>query len=93
MSLANYTAGHTEARPIPLEPPAIGRLTEVLVPTLILHGDLDVSGVTAGAEALELGIAVLDEQGLPATSHAVERGNRRHRKRQKGVDRVRSKAC
>src|SRR5207247_6653207 len=30
---------------------------------------------------------------LPATSNAVERGNRRHRKMQKSVYRVRSKVC
>ena len=30
---------------------------------------------------------------LPATSNAVERGNRRHRTRQKSVCRIRSKAC
>ena len=30
---------------------------------------------------------------LPATSNAVERGNRRHRKMQKSVYRVRSKLC
>jgi hypothetical protein len=30
---------------------------------------------------------------LPATSNAVERGNRRHRKRQKSVYRVRSQSC
>jgi len=71
MSLANYTAGHTEARPIPLEPPAIGRLAEVRVPTLILHGDLDVSGVTAGAEALELGIAGARRVVVPRVAHMV----------------------
>ena len=34
-----------------------------------------------------------DDQLLPATSNAVERGNRRHRQRQKSVSRVRSKGC
>jgi hypothetical protein len=34
----------------------------------------------------------LDEL-LPATSNAVERGNRRHRKMQKSVYLVRSKVC
>ena len=35
----------------------------------------------------------LDDKLLPATSNAVERGNRRHRKMQKSVYRVRSKVC
>jgi hypothetical protein len=36
---------------------------------------------------------ILDDKLLPATSNAVERGNRRHRKMQKSVYRIRSKVC
>jgi len=39
---------------------------------------------------LEKALTVLDDTLLPATSNAVERGNRRHRKMQKSVYRVRS---
>jgi len=42
---------------------------------------------------LEKALTFLDDKLLPATSNAVERGNRRHRKRQKSVYRVRSKVC
>jgi hypothetical protein len=42
---------------------------------------------------LEKALTFLDDQLLPATSNAVERGNRRHRKMQKSVSRVRSKVC
>lgn len=35
----------------------------------------------------------LDDKWLPTTSNAVERGNRRHRKRPKSVYRIRSKVC
>jgi hypothetical protein len=42
---------------------------------------------------LEKALTFLDDRLLPATSNAVERGNRRHRKRQKRVYRVRSKVC
>ena len=45
------------------------------------------------APTLEHALTFLDDTLLPATSHAVERGNRRHRTRQKSVYRVRSKAC
>jgi hypothetical protein len=38
---------------------------------------------------LEKALTFLDDKLLPATSNAVERGNRRHRKMQKGVYRVR----
>jgi hypothetical protein len=39
---------------------------------------------------LEKALTFLDDKLLPATSNAVERGNRRHRKMQKNVYRVRS---
>jgi Transposase len=42
------------------------------------------------APTLEKALTFLDDQLLPATSNAVERGNRRHRKMQKSVYRVRS---
>ncbi|MDH3599713.1 MAG: hypothetical protein OEU26_08775 [Candidatus Tectomicrobia bacterium] len=42
---------------------------------------------------LEKALTFLDDKLLPATSNAVERGNRRHRKMQKSVYRVRSKTC
>ena len=38
---------------------------------------------------LEKALTFLDDKLLPATSNAVERGNRRHRKMQKAVYRVR----
>jgi hypothetical protein len=40
---------------------------------------------------IEKSLVFLDHPGLPSTSNAVERGNRRHRKMQKSVYRVRSK--
>lgn len=42
---------------------------------------------------LEKALIILDDKLLPATSNAVERGNRRHRKMQKRVYRVRSQPC
>ena len=39
---------------------------------------------------LEKALTFLDDKLLPATSNSVERGNRRHRKMQKGVYRVRT---
>jgi hypothetical protein len=42
---------------------------------------------------LEKALTFLDDKLLPATSNAVERGNRRHRKMQKSVDRMRSQVC
>jgi transposase len=42
------------------------------------------------APTLDKALTFLDDKLLPATSNAVERGNRRHRKMQKSVYRVRS---
>jgi hypothetical protein len=42
---------------------------------------------------LEKALTFLDDKLLPATSNAVERGNRRHRKMQKSVYRVRTHAA
>jgi hypothetical protein len=42
---------------------------------------------------LEKALTFLDDKLLPATSNAVERGNRRHRKMQKTVYRVRTKSA
>ena len=42
---------------------------------------------------LEHALTVLDDTLVPATSQAVARGKRRHRKRQKRGDRVRRKVC
>jgi hypothetical protein len=42
---------------------------------------------------LEKALTFLDDKLLPATSNAVERGNRRHRKMHKSVYRVRSQVC
>ena len=42
------------------------------------------------APTLDKALTFLDDNLLPATSHAVERGNRRYRTRQKQVYRVRT---
>ena len=44
------------------------------------------------APALEKALTFLDDKLLPSTSNAVERGNRRYRKRQRNVYRVRTQA-
>jgi hypothetical protein len=44
------------------------------------------------APTLEKALTFLDDTLLPATSNAVERGNRRYRKRQRNVYRVRTHA-
>ena len=45
------------------------------------------------APTLDKALTFLDDKLLPATSNAVARGNRRHRKMQQSVYRVRSQVC
>lgn len=58
-----------------LEPPAAGRLGEVLVPTLVVNGLEDLDGVQQAATALTAGISGARRLDLPATGHlpSVER--------------------
>jgi hypothetical protein len=67
------------------------------VTQVIYHRDLAFAYITFGSESsnlellnLEKARTFLDDSLLPATSNAVERGNRRDRKMQKTVYRVRT---
>jgi len=70
-NLWNYRADPGEGKPQPLDPPAVGRLLEVTVPTLLMWGDLDESGVLAGSEALMAGIPGARSHVLPDVAHMV----------------------
>jgi 3-oxoadipate enol-lactonase len=49
--------GDEQTEPQPLQPPAVGRLSEVRVPTLVIMGDLDNDASLAASETLADGIA------------------------------------
>jgi pimeloyl-ACP methyl ester carboxylesterase len=53
----------------PLDPPAIGRLAEITVPTLILLGDRDEVNIGAIAALLAANIAGAQTIVLPETAH------------------------
>jgi pimeloyl-ACP methyl ester carboxylesterase len=53
----------------PLDPPAIARLGEVAVPTLIVVGDRDVADVFDAADRLESGIAGAQRVVMEGTAH------------------------
>jgi len=55
--------------PPPLEPPAIFRLAEIEVPTLIVVGDGDVPDILAQAELLQKGIANARTVAIPEVAH------------------------
>jgi pimeloyl-ACP methyl ester carboxylesterase len=50
--LLGYEAGNTEGRPVPMSPPAIERLDELRVPTLVLVGTADEPGAVAAGRKL-----------------------------------------
>ncbi len=54
---------------LPLEPPAINRLAEVKVPTLIVVGDEDIPEILEIADTLEQGIAKATKVVIPGTAH------------------------
>ena len=54
---------------IPLEPPAVHRLAEVKVPTLIVVGDLDTPETLEIAATLERGIAGAKKRVIPGAAH------------------------
>ncbi len=54
---------------LPLEPPAINRLAEVNVPTLIVVGDQNAPEVLEVADTLGLGIAGARKVVLAGTAH------------------------
>jgi len=67
----NYARSDGTATPIPLEPPAAGRLREIRVPTLILLGDLDTKAVLLMADAMARGIPGARKAVFPGVAHMV----------------------
>jgi 3-oxoadipate enol-lactonase len=55
--LASYRAEKPEGKPQPLDPPAVQRLAEVLVPTLVMIGDADEPGGVAAGRHLAASVA------------------------------------
>jgi 3-oxoadipate enol-lactonase len=53
---ANNTREEPEITPMPLDPPAAGRLSEIKCPVLVIIGDLDTSTTQAAADYLAAGV-------------------------------------
>ena len=71
MTTSNYARPDDLDAPdsIPLTPPAIGRLGEIAVPTLIIYGDADVRGILLIADILQKGIPNAKVTVIPNTAH------------------------
>jgi 3-oxoadipate enol-lactonase len=70
-NLENYRVEGGNGQPRPLEPPAVGRLAEVNVPTLVTWGDLDVPDVPAGGAAMVSGIAGARQHVFEGAAHMI----------------------
>jgi 3-oxoadipate enol-lactonase len=71
MSTFNFSRPDDQDAPEPLElePPAISRLSEIHVPTLIVVGDKDVRDILIIADILEKGIAGAKKVVISGTAH------------------------
>jgi 3-oxoadipate enol-lactonase len=71
MCLETYINNPIEGKPQPLRPPAINRLGEIHVPTLVVLGDLDASAIAAVADLLVDRIPGARKVVIPDTAHAL----------------------
>ena len=67
----NYRLHHEQTQPRVLEPPAVGRLSEIQVPTLVIWGDLDFTEVGATAKLLTEHINGAQQVVFPGVAHMV----------------------
>ncbi len=71
MDASNYTRKDGDAKPQPLQPPAVGRLGEIRVPTLVIVGDFDTMDTQASADLLAHGIPGSTKVAFHGVAHMV----------------------
>jgi pimeloyl-ACP methyl ester carboxylesterase len=71
MILDTYRGHTTGGQPLPQKPPAIGRLADIRIPTLVIVGDLDTHSVRAVADILAQRIPGARKVVLPGTAHML----------------------
>ncbi len=69
MNAGNLNRQEEQATPQPLDPPAVDRLAEIKIPTLVIIGDLDTSATQAIAKHLAEGIAGVQQVVLNGVAH------------------------
>jgi 3-oxoadipate enol-lactonase len=80
IALKNEASGLGAERP--LEPPALNRLAEIQVPTLVIAGDLDRPEIIEAADLLERRSPRARRVAIPGTAHLP------NMKRPRGSNRV-----
>ena len=71
MMTNNYRLHPEELRPQPLEPPAVERLGEIRVPTLVMLGSLDETGSIAAMNLLADRVSGAQKVVFPDTAHML----------------------
>lgn len=71
MIRSNDSRRDGEATPVPLDPPAINRLGEILIPSLIMVGELDTTETLVMAEMLVHGIPAARKVVIGDTAHMI----------------------
>jgi len=71
MSMATLENWNDESREVRLEPPAIGRLAEILVPTLAVVGDLDMPDILEIVGLIEKGVKGARKEVIKGAAHMV----------------------
>jgi pimeloyl-ACP methyl ester carboxylesterase len=72
MQLENYAVSSSvEAKSVRLDPPAITRLEQIHVPTLVLVGDRDMAWFQELAQTLARRIPGAEKRGIPNVAHMI----------------------
>ncbi len=71
MGRENYAAAQPDGQPQALQPPTVGRLDEIRVPTLVMVGDLDVPEVIGSCDRIAEGIKGARRIVFPGVAHMV----------------------
>lgn len=71
MCINNYSTHTVEGKPVVLDPPAVGRLHEIQVPTLVVVGDLDTSDTQAAADFMAEKVEGARKVVFPGVAHMV----------------------
>lgn len=69
--LADFNRKDGVATPVPIQPPAISRLSQIRQPTLIIVGEYDTTDTLAAADELECQIPEARKVGIPETAHMI----------------------
>ena len=70
--LDNYRAEKAEGKPLPLDPPAAQRLSEIRVPTLVMIGTVDEAGSVAAERHLAASVAGARLVEFPGVAHMIQ---------------------